>query len=178
MAACRRPGVQAKARADPLENGRFDDGRDDLELTIAVRAVLHIDLKDPLEQPGQADARLPSCADLVVAASSSPQPRERLGAMPETRPWPASGTGRSELSLHVLKAIARCNGGGLERQLTGAAGNSRSRPNVPGAYLPRSLQPFQGIALRALHGRTVCELEVSRPAFVQLSCCLVPAILL
>jgi len=50
----RRPGLQALLREDPLDHGRFEDDPDDLELPTAVRAVLEVDLKDPLEQSGPA----------------------------------------------------------------------------------------------------------------------------
>ena len=41
----RRPGLQPQVRKDPLDHRRFDDGRNDLQLATAVRAVLQVDLE-------------------------------------------------------------------------------------------------------------------------------------
>ena len=38
-------------------NRRIFDGGDDLQAAAAVRAVLHVDIEDPFEQPGPAHAR-------------------------------------------------------------------------------------------------------------------------
>jgi hypothetical protein len=50
-----RPGLQTLLREDSLDHRRFEDDRDDLEMPTAVRAVLELGLKDPLEQsdPGE-----------------------------------------------------------------------------------------------------------------------------
>ena len=40
-----RPGLQSQVREDPLDHRRFEDGRDDLQLAAAVRAVLQVDLE-------------------------------------------------------------------------------------------------------------------------------------
>jgi hypothetical protein len=38
-------------REDALDHRRLEDGRDDLEFTAAVGAMLKFDLEDTLEQP-------------------------------------------------------------------------------------------------------------------------------
>jgi len=43
-------------REDPLDHHRFRDGRDDHELTNAVRAVFEIGIKDLLEHSGLDEA--------------------------------------------------------------------------------------------------------------------------
>ncbi len=49
--------IQPQVRQDLLDHRPLEDGRDDLQFpAAAVRAVLHIDVEDPLEQPRQADA--------------------------------------------------------------------------------------------------------------------------
>ena len=53
--------VQLQVREELLYHRRFENGRDDLELTTAVRAVLKVDLEYPFEQPGPADARRRPC---------------------------------------------------------------------------------------------------------------------
>ena len=40
-----RPGLQSEVGADPLDHRRLDNGRNDLELAAAVRAVLAVELK-------------------------------------------------------------------------------------------------------------------------------------
>jgi len=52
--ASRRPGLQTQVREDLFDHWLFHDRRDDLQLAAAVRAVLHVDLEDPLEQLGPA----------------------------------------------------------------------------------------------------------------------------
>jgi len=44
-------GLQPQVREDPLDHRRFGDGRNDLQLAAAVRAVFEVDLEDPTEQP-------------------------------------------------------------------------------------------------------------------------------
>jgi len=48
----RRPGLQPQVLEDPLDHHRFENGRDDLELPSAVRAVFEVGLKNPTEQSG------------------------------------------------------------------------------------------------------------------------------
>ena len=50
-------GLQSEVGEDPLDHRRLDNGRNDLELAAAVRAVLEVDLEDTLEQPGPAQSR-------------------------------------------------------------------------------------------------------------------------
>jgi hypothetical protein len=53
----RRLGIQSQVGQDLLDHRSLEDGRDDLEpAAAAVRAVLHVDVKDALEQPRPADA--------------------------------------------------------------------------------------------------------------------------
>jgi hypothetical protein len=50
---------------DLLDHRPLQDGGNDLELpAAAVRAVLHVDVKDSLEQPRPADASRPSLRSL------------------------------------------------------------------------------------------------------------------
>jgi len=64
--------LQSEAREEALDCRRFEDGGDDLQQPIAVQAVLMVDLEDPLEQSGPAEARrlaaLQDCAAPVPAA--------------------------------------------------------------------------------------------------------------
>ena len=53
-------GLQCHSREDAHDHRGFEAGRDGFELITAVRAAFEVDLKDPLEQPGPADARLPA----------------------------------------------------------------------------------------------------------------------
>ena len=50
----RRPwrclGAQTQVREDPLDHRLFQDGRDDLHLAAAVRAVLQVEIEHALEQ--------------------------------------------------------------------------------------------------------------------------------
>ena len=48
------PGLQSQMREDLLDHRLFQNRRDDLKLTVTVRAVLHFDLEHTLEQPGHA----------------------------------------------------------------------------------------------------------------------------
>jgi hypothetical protein len=55
---------------DLLDHRPLEDGRDDLQLpAAAVRAVLHVDVEDALEQPRPADAMRPVLNRLCLAAS-------------------------------------------------------------------------------------------------------------
>ena len=47
----RRAGLQTQVREDLLDDGLLQDRRDDLALTAALRAVLHVELKDAVD-PG------------------------------------------------------------------------------------------------------------------------------
>lgn len=64
-------------REDALDHRGLEDRRDDLELSAAVGAVLEVDLEDPLEQPGPADARRPA----VCAAGLSGVELRRVGIL-------------------------------------------------------------------------------------------------
>jgi len=44
--------LQTQVREDLLDQRLLPDLRDDLQLSAAVRAMLHVDLEDPLEQLG------------------------------------------------------------------------------------------------------------------------------
>ena len=70
----RDEAVQLQVREELLYHRRFENGRDDLELTAAVRAMLKVDLEYPFEQPGPADARRRPCVqpDSVAVSSDSP----------------------------------------------------------------------------------------------------------
>ncbi|MCZ2292745.1 MAG: disulfide bond formation protein B [Burkholderiales bacterium] len=60
-----RPCVHTRPQVsqDLLDHRPLEDGRDDLQLAAAaVRAVLHVDVKDALEQPRPADAVQPCLA--------------------------------------------------------------------------------------------------------------------
>lgn len=46
-----RPRLQARMREDPLDHCRFEDGRDDLDLPAAVRAVFQVNVEDPFYSP-------------------------------------------------------------------------------------------------------------------------------
>ena len=47
------------------DHRRVFDGSDDLQSAAAVRAVLHVDIEDPFEQPGPAQARRFSLGDVI-----------------------------------------------------------------------------------------------------------------
>ena len=51
----RRTGLPSQVREDLLDDRRFQDRRDDLQLTAAVRAVLQVEIEDALEQPGPTE---------------------------------------------------------------------------------------------------------------------------
>ena len=53
----RRPSLQPQVREDPLDHRRFKDGRDDLELLTAVRAVFEIDLEALAEQSDHGETK-------------------------------------------------------------------------------------------------------------------------
>ena len=78
----RRSGLQPQVREDPLDHRRFEDGRDDLELPTAVRAVLQVDLEHSLEQPGPADAPRPAVFAGWLSVIVRPVPSLRLGSLP------------------------------------------------------------------------------------------------
>jgi hypothetical protein len=46
----RRAHLQTQVREDPLDHRLLKDGGDDHQLAAAVRAVLHVDVEDALEQ--------------------------------------------------------------------------------------------------------------------------------
>ena len=48
------------------DHRRVFDGGDDLQSAAAVRAVLHVDIEDPFEQPGPAQARCFSLGTGVI----------------------------------------------------------------------------------------------------------------
>lgn len=65
------PRVQSQGRQDRSITGPLQDRRDDLQLTAAVRAVLHVDLEHPLEQrSGRRSAARPARS----TARQRPQP--------------------------------------------------------------------------------------------------------
>ena len=78
----RCPGLQPQMREDPRDHRCLQDGGNDLELTTAVRAVVDVDLKHALEQPGPADARWPA-----VRASPNSTARATPSARCCTAPW-------------------------------------------------------------------------------------------
>ena len=49
-AVARRTDLQTQVREDLLDDRLFHDGRDDLQLAAAVRAVLQVEREHPLEQ--------------------------------------------------------------------------------------------------------------------------------
>ena len=49
------PGATFPGTKDPLDHCRFGNGRNDQDLPTAVRAVVEIDLRDPLEQTGHSE---------------------------------------------------------------------------------------------------------------------------
>jgi hypothetical protein len=56
----RRLRIQSQVVEDVLDHRLPQDGRDDLRFPgAALRAVLHVDVEDPLENPRQADAVRP-----------------------------------------------------------------------------------------------------------------------
>ena len=56
----RRLWIDPQVSQDLLDRRPLQDGRDDLQFPgAAVRAVLQVDVKDPLEQPRPADAVRP-----------------------------------------------------------------------------------------------------------------------
>ena len=52
-------GLQPQVREDLLDDWRFQDRRNDLALTAAVRAVLQVQLEHTLEQLGPAQLHRP-----------------------------------------------------------------------------------------------------------------------
>ena len=66
----RRLRIQSEMAKDLLDHRPLEDGGDDLQLpAAAVRAVLHVDVEDALEQPRPADAMRPGLNRLCLAAS-------------------------------------------------------------------------------------------------------------
>ncbi|MBA2721838.1 MAG: hypothetical protein H0U56_02840 [Methylibium sp.] len=73
-------GLQAQVREGPFDHRRIEDRREDLELTTAVRAVLEVDLEDPLEQSAQLMRAGRQCTQSgsVAVSSDSPVAREEM----------------------------------------------------------------------------------------------------
>ena len=72
LAARRRPRIQPQLRQDLAEHRTLQDRRDDLHLPgAAPRAVPHVDVEDPLEQPRPADAAGPGLNRLDFALGAN-----------------------------------------------------------------------------------------------------------
>ncbi len=64
----RRLRIQSEVAQDLLDHWPLQDGRDDLQFpAAAVGAVLHVDVKDTLEQPRPTDALRPDLGGLDLA---------------------------------------------------------------------------------------------------------------
>jgi len=63
---------------DLLDHRPLEDARDDLQLAAAVRTVLHVDVKDALEQLRPADASRLGLGDLDRARTGGGNARRFL----------------------------------------------------------------------------------------------------
>ena len=92
----RRPGLQSEVGEEPLDHWRLDNGRNDLELAAAVRAVLEVDLESEASAKTNlyssyvaAKTRLSSRAQLSRAGLRCTQ----LGSAAASSDTPASSAG-------------------------------------------------------------------------------------
>ena len=102
----RRPGLQAEVCEDPLDHRRFENGRDDLDLPTAVRAVLHINLESEASAKTNLYPGYVAAKDRPFFHHRDPPPRRAAQASPAP-----SLTCRDvwawTLSLKALKAMRR-----------------------------------------------------------------------
>ena len=99
----RRLRIHSEMAKDLLDHRPLEDGGDDLELpSAAVRAVLHVDVEDALEQPRPADAMRPGLNRLCLAASR----RSGFGGWLVLIRWPLRHHKRTQLRVrrqHPMK---------------------------------------------------------------------------
>ena len=85
--------VQPQVRQDILDHRPLEHGRDDLQFSgTTVRAGVHVDIEDALEQPCPTDAARPRLGGLGLAPCGRRvrQPVPRANALPAAPPAPAT----------------------------------------------------------------------------------------
>ena len=141
----RRLRIQSEMAKDLLDHGPLEDGGDDLEFPgAAPRAVPHVDVEDPLEQPRPADAAGPGLNRLDFALGANrcfggrlllsrrplrhhPPPQLRMGRQHPVVPdqvQPRSGYQRRQAGARVGP---RNSGGELVHRLARLATRRRLR---------------------------------------------------